>query len=290
MRDIVGRVETFVIGEKEAGERLDRVLVTRFPEQSRTYFQGLIDQGLVTLGGKRPKKRMGGRIGEVVEVTFAMNREIRLEAEDIALDVLFEDEHLLVINKPAGMVVHPGAGNWSGTVANALLFHCKALENNGIRPGIVHRLDKDTSGVLLAAKSETVQRQLMEQFAERQVEKRYLAFCHGNPGVRRIEAPIGRDPRQRKRMAVVEGGKEAVTEVRPLRVEETVTLVECRPISGRTHQIRVHLKSVGCPIVGDQVYGRGEGRMMLHAAEISFTHPVTGDRMQVKSCDSLFNE
>jgi 23S rRNA pseudouridine1911/1915/1917 synthase len=207
-------------------------------------------------------------------------------AEDIALDVIHEDRDILVVNKPAAMTVHPAPGHRASTLVNAVLAHCGDLSGIGgvLRPGIVHRLDRDTSGVIVVAKHDAAHNALAKQLKAREVDKVYVALVEGTPkpadGV--IDAPIARDPRRRQRMAVVEGGREAATAYRVLERFEGVSLVEARPRTGRTHQIRVHLAAIGHPIVGDPVYGRRSPlvpRQFLHAARIEFAHPATGERV-----------
>jgi 23S rRNA pseudouridine1911/1915/1917 synthase len=204
--------------------------------------------------------------------------------------VIYEDEHLLTVNKPAGMVVHPSYGHQSGTLVNAVLAHCPQTVNVGgaDRAGIVHRLDKDTSGLILIAKSDTVHRSLQRQFKHRQVTKTYLALVEGHPSPRQglIDAPIGRDKRQRKRMAIVKSGREARTTYRTLQLFDEHSLVELQPETGRTHQLRVHLAWLGCPVVGDPVYGYRRQRLLkqrhfLHAHKLALTHPVTGETLSL---------
>lgn len=283
--------ELIVIQENEAGERLDKILAHRFKDVwSRTYFQYLIDEHLVLLNGEPVKKRIKPQVGDEVEIQFAATPEIDLSPENIPLDILYEDEHLLAINKPAGMVVHPAPGNWSGTFVNALLFHCGNLEIEGLRPGIVHRLDKETSGVLIAAKSLLVQQKLVEAFAARQVYKEYLAICVGNPGEGTIEEPIGRHPVHRKHMAVVQGGKKAITHFQTLATNGKLSVVKVILATGRTHQIRVHLKHHGTPILGDAIYGNpqvnkqyGAERQLLHAYRLQLKHPITGQVLEFEA-------
>ncbi len=281
--------DIIIVEEEEAGKRLDKLLSDRFPDSSRTYFQSLIDKELVLLNGEAVKKRVKPQVGDEIEIEFALNKEISLEPEEIPLDILYEDEALLVVNKPAGMVVHPGAGNFSHTFVNALLFHCQELKGGeNLRPGIVHRLDKDTSGVLLAAKREDVHHKLVEQFATRTVAKEYVAVCLGNPGQREIVGNIGRHPQKRKEMTVLnEGGKEAKTVLKTLFFDGFLSFVRLFPETGRTHQLRVHLKSIGTPILGDSVYGNlsqnkkfGATRQLLHAEKLEITHPLTKKRME----------
>jgi 23S rRNA pseudouridine1911/1915/1917 synthase len=236
--------ETLIVNDEETNLRLDKLLALRFPEQSRTYFQSLIDKGLVLLNGLPAKKRIKPQSGDEIEVEFTLSPELSLTPEAIPLDILYEDEWLLIINKPAGLVVHPAPGHWSGTFVNGLLYHCQQLGSiESQRPGIVHRLDKDTSGALIAAKSETVQQRLVTLFSSRQVHKEYLAICVGNPGTATIEAPIGRHPTERKQMTVLrEGGRHAVTQCTTLSTDGKLSVVQVNLLTGRTHQIRVHMK------------------------------------------------
>jgi 23S rRNA pseudouridine1911/1915/1917 synthase len=283
--------ETLVVADAEAGERLDRILALRFPQQSRSYFQWLIGEGLVLLNGKPTKKRIQPQVGDEIEVEFALTPEASLEPENIPLDILYEDEYLLAVNKPAGLVVHPGIKNWSGTFVNALLYHCQQLPEDALRPGIVHRLDKDTSGILLAAKTEAAHKGLVQLFAERKVHKEYVAICVGKPGDVTIDAPIGRHPTDRLRMTVpLEGGKSAKTQVKTEGFDGKLAVVRCFPESGRTHQIRVHLQHHRNPILGDPVYGNTSWnqkydatRQFLHAHRIRFVHPITGEEVTLEA-------
>lgn len=282
---------TILVSEEEEGVRLDRILSNRFPDYSRTYFQGLIEEELVLVNGKPTKKRIKPKEFDEVEVEFACTKEIDLSPEPIPLDVLYEDDHLLVVNKPAGMVVHPAPGHPTKTFVNALLYHCQNLEMGGERPGIVHRLDKDTSGALVAAKNEMIHRKLVALFASRQVNKEYLCIVVGNPGNCRVDKSVGRHPKKRQQMAVdVPNGRNAVTDITTIRTEGQFSLVQASPTTGRTHQIRVHLKSLQAPILGDQVYGissmnekLGVQRQLLHAHQLCFTHPVTAKPVQVRA-------
>lgn len=278
--------DTILIQEEEAGERLDKVLARRFQDvKSRTYFQFLIDQQHVLASGLTVKKRHVVRAGEEIQIRFILTPEMGLDPEPIPLSILYEDSDLIVVNKPAGMVVHPAPGNWKGTFANALLHHCMGLQESfqgSLRPGIVHRLDKDTSGLLIAAKSSVAHQRLIALFAERRIEKDYLTVCLGNPGKREICAPIGRHAVHRKMMAVVEsGGREALTFCEPIEYKEPFCFARIRLATGRTHQIRVHLKHINCPVVGDSVYGNERinekyevKRQLLHASMLRFIHPI----------------
>ncbi|MGE3954624.1 MAG: RluA family pseudouridine synthase [Parachlamydiales bacterium] len=276
--------KTIVVDEAQAGLRLDRFLAAHFPDRSRASLQELIEEGRVLVNGAGVKKRTPLAEGDQVAVELVERAPPELKAEAVELDILYEDEALLVVNKPAGLVVHPGAGNWTGTFAHGLLHHCGEL-GTGLRPGIVHRLDKETSGVLVAAKTEAAQQRLVEAFSSRRVKKVYLALCVGNPGNQTIRKPIGRHPRDRKKWAVVEGGKEAVTHCEPLASGQGITLVKLGLETGRTHQIRVHMRAVGCPVLGDPVYGDSgmnqkwsADRQMLHAYQIELDHPMSGER------------
>ncbi|MCH9704290.1 MAG: RluA family pseudouridine synthase [Chlamydiae bacterium] len=272
-------MESFFVSEKEKDQRLDKYLSKRFPDYTRSYFQNLITRKLVLLNGEVVKKRVEVREGDEIEVEFALTPEIAVEPEDIPLDILYEDDDLIVVNKPCGMVVHPAVGNWTGTFVNALLYHCR-LEGEGLRPGIVHRLDKDTSGVMVAAKNSDAHQKLVEQFAERGVEKEYVAIVNGNPGNRLIEGNIGRHRVRRQQMAVVsEGGKHAETLVKTKSHNERRAVVHLFPKTGRTHQLRVHMKSIGCPIVGDPIYGTAGDRLFLYAYRLTFSHPNGGKRV-----------
>jgi 23S rRNA pseudouridine1911/1915/1917 synthase len=280
------------ITDEEAGERLDKILASRLSQAgSRTYFQYLISEGKVLLNGEPVKKRVKPKAGDEVEVEYILVPELALEPENLPLKIIYEDDAILVADKAAGMVVHPAVGNWTGTFVNALLFHCchlaQAAKEN-LRPGIVHRLDKDTSGLIIAAKNSQAQQKLIEMFADRRVYKEYLAICIGNPKEGVINAPIGRHPVNRKLMAVLEeGGRAAITRFRSLSFDERLSLVSIVLETGRTHQIRVHMKHHGTPVLGDPVYGNlslnskfGVKRQMLHAYRLCFDHPLSGQKME----------
>jgi len=285
------KTSEFLVELAAAGARLDQFLAGAVPGLSRARIQDLIKTGHVTLNGASAKASARLRTGDAITLNEPPPTPVDTVAEEIALDVLFEDDDLVVINKPAGLVVHPAAGNWSGTLVNALLHHCPALSGIGgeQRPGIVHRLDKETSGCLVAAKNDMAHQALARQFAGREVTKIYLALAAGKfarkSGV--IEAAIGRHPMQRKKMTVVASGRgrAATTGYRVLRELPVGTLVECTLHTGRTHQIRVHLKHLGHPVLGDEVYGKRAGfaRQMLHAWRLGFVHPRTGERVNFES-------
>jgi len=282
----------YLVPPEAAGLRLDHFLAVKLPHLSRSRLQALIKEGHIRVEGSiakpgeklRPGKRVIVHEPEAAPLTGT-------EPEDIPLEILYEDDDLLVLNKAAGMVVHPAAGNPSGTLVNALLHHCTALSGIGgeQRPGIVHRLDKETSGCLVVAKNDLAHQGLSKQFAGRTILKVYLALTSGHfakkTGV--IEAEIARHPVHRKKMAVVESGRgrASTTDYRILRELEGASLVECTLHTGRTHQIRVHLKHLGHPLLGDELYGRraGYARQMLHAWKLGFTHPRTGEWMEFQS-------
>lgn len=278
------RIEHFIY-EGETAERLDKFLVSRFPEFSRARLQGLIADGFVLVNGV-PAKKSGQTIetGAEVQVRVPPPVPTGLVGEDIPLDIIFENNDLLIVNKPAGMVVHPAAGHASGTLVHAVLGYDPEMEGIGgeERPGLVHRLDKETSGLIILAKNERAHRWLQDQFRLRKVEKTYLALVDGKPPTPtgRVEAPIGRDPSHRKKMAIVPPGKgrEAVSEYKTLETFKNHTLLEFHPHTGRTHQIRLHCQFLGCPIVGDPVYGRKNptveiNRHFLHATRLKIVLP-----------------
>lgn len=271
--------------EKDAAERLDKFLVGCLPDFSRARLQGLIADGFVRVDGV-PAKKSGQMIeaGTQVEVRIPPPEPTGLIAEEIPLDIVFENDDLLVVNKPAGMVVHPAAGHSSGTLVNAVLGYDPEFgEISGEeRPGVVHRLDKETSGLIVMAKNDAVHRWLQDQFRLRKVEKAYLALVDGAPPTPtgRVEAAIGRDPSHRKKMAILPPGKgrEAISEYKTLESFQSHTLLEFHPLTGRTHQIRLHCAFLECPIVGDKVYGRKSqsvqlDRHFLHAARLKITLP-----------------
>lgn len=280
--------------------RADKVLATAFPEHSRVAFQRSLDAGLVTLNGKVIDRSAEVVAGDELIFTFPDVKPTELRAVDIPLEVVYEDKHLLAINKAAGMVVHPGAGTGEDTLVHALLSHCEG-ELSGIggveRPGIVHRLDRDTSGIMLVAKTDAAHRGISAQFAARTSHKEYLALVDGVPGLLSgsLRKPIGRNPTQRHKMAVVEGpgGRDAHTDW--MRVEafggNLASLMRCTIHTGRTHQIRVHMKSLGHILLGDVIYGWKPSprlpaqptRMLLHAEHLVVTHPVTGKILDLRA-------
>jgi 23S rRNA pseudouridine1911/1915/1917 synthase len=280
---------TFCAEEDEIGERLDKAIVARLIDLSRTQIQQFIKDGKVLVNESASKPAYKLETGDCVSVMIPVEEDVEIQAEDIELEVLYEDDHLAVINKPAGMVTHPAQGNEVGTLVNAALARWPQVINVGddpTRAGVVHRLDKDTSGVILIALTNEARLHLMAQFKDRIVEKHYIALVERHPtnDKGRIDAPIARDPRHRKRMSVQRDGKEAITEFFIRERFKSQALLDVFPKTGRTHQIRVHLAFIKCPIIGDRVYGyRKQGikmkRLFLHAFSISFDHPITGERL-----------
>jgi len=281
------------VGRTAAGARLDRWLAESLPDLSRSRIQHLIAGQHVTVNGAATKASHRLHGGETIEIDVLPLPPDDLVPEPIALTVLHEDDHVLVIDKPAGMVVHPGAGNATGTLAAAALAHAPAIAGVGGpgRPGIVHRLDKDTSGVLVMAKTRAAYEGLTAQLVERSVTRRYVAVVHGRVGLTAgvVDAPMGRDPSHRQRMAVRPAGKgkRAVTHYRVVERFPHFTYLELRLETGRTHQIRVHMASLGHPVVGDRTYGRSHGKqpiasegLALHAATLAFLHPISQKRLE----------
>ncbi len=274
----------------EASRRLDQFLVERGLSASRSHVQRLVREGRVTVDGQAAKASTPLKIGEMVRVEVPPPEPSVLDPEEIPLQVVFEDQDIAVIDKPSGISVHPGAGVKTGTLANALVSRWPGLASTGhaMRPGIVHRLDKDTSGLMVVAKNENSYLSLISQIKDRKLYKEYLALVIGElrPATGRIEAPIGRDPRNRKRMAVVDGGRPATTEYRVLEGLGKFSLVQVHTITGRTHQIRVHMAAIGHPLVGDVLYGKRSqelGRHFLHATRLGFTVPSSGEFRRFES-------
>lgn len=278
----------FTINLEDIGKRLDRYLAENLPDYSRNYIQNLIKEGRVTINEKPAKANYRIKQGDLIAVEIPPARELELIPENIDIDIIYQDKDIAIINKPQGMVVHPAAGNYSGTLVNALLYHCDSLSgiNGKIRPGIVHRLDKDTSGLLVIAKNDFAHNYLSHQLQERKITRIYHAIAEGVIGDDEgtIRAPIGRSLRDRKKMAVVTGGRSSITHYRVLERFAQHTYLELTLETGRTHQIRVHLKYLGHPLVGDPVYGRRKQvfnlrGQALHAYSLILTHPTTGERM-----------
>jgi 23S rRNA pseudouridine1911/1915/1917 synthase len=283
-------VKTLDLAADRPGERLDVFLARRVEDLSRSQARRLIDEGLVTVDGRpeRPSHRLAS--GACVAATLPPAEEARPAAEPIPLTVIYQDEDVIVVDKPAGLTVHPAPGHPSGTLVNALLAIAPELAaaRETMRPGIVHRLDKDTSGLLVVARSERARASLIRQLKQREVHKTYLALVQGvpQPPQGAIEAPVGRHPRNRKKMAVVAGGREAETRYRVREVLDGFALLEVEPVTGRTHQVRVHLAAIGHPVVGDGVYGRRSplvGRQFLHAWRLAFELPSSGRLVEFES-------
>jgi len=300
----VSGVRESTVGEGQNGLRLDRALGELFSDYSRNFLANLVTEGHVRIDGapaSKPSQRV--ETGQRLEIDVPQAAPAGIASQEIPLRVLYEDADVVVIDKPAGLVVHPAAGHTDGTLVNALLFHVTDLSGIGgeIRPGIVHRLDKDTSGVMVIAKHDAAHRKLTEIWSTERVRKEYLALVYGTPSSERgtVNAPIGRDPRDRKRMAVVATGRAAITDYEVAERLRYVSLVRCRLRTGRTHQIRVHMKHLGHPIVGDPVYSGPQWRgipdkrvqkllsslerQMLHAARITFAHPTSGNVMSFEA-------
>lgn len=274
--------------------RVDKFVAANLEGVTRSHIQKLIDEGNVLVDGKGVKSNYKLKWGQSVEVCIPEAKPLDVKAEDIELDIVYEDRHMLVVNKPQNMVVHPAAGNYEGTLVNALMHHCgDSLSgiNGVIRPGIVHRIDKDTSGLLLVAKDDVTHIGLAEQIKEHSLTRKYIAIVHGNfkndEGT--VDAPIGRHPTDRKRMCITEkNSKDAVTHYRVLQRFTEYTLVECKLETGRTHQIRVHMASLGHPVLGDKTYGVKKEKynlsgQLLHAKIVGFIHPVTKEYMEFET-------
>lgn len=277
----------------ETGKRID-VYISRFRDDlSRSQVQKLITDGKVTVNGKNIKSNYRLREKDIIDIEIPDPEPLDIEAEDISLNILYEDSDVIVIDKPQGMVVHPAPGHYSGTVVNALMYHCKdSLSgiNGCMRPGIVHRIDMNTSGIIVAAKSDAAHKSLAVQFAEHSINRRYRAIVVGNikEDTLTVDKPIGRNPRDRKKMAVVEGGKRAVTHFTVLERFGKYTYIEASLETGRTHQIRVHMAYSGHPLLGDNIYGSEKQPyklmgQVLHAGVLGFVHPATGEYMEFKS-------
>lgn len=290
LTELVFREEPLGPGSKT---RLDQFLTASIAELSRARIQKLIEEGMVTVNQVTAKASQKLKEGDIIALTMPPPEILEAQAEDIPVPIVYEDEHLVVVNKPAGMVVHPGAGVQTGTLVNALLHHCRgSLSSIGgvIRPGIVHRLDKDTSGLIVVAKNDAAHQKLAAQLKNKTARRTYLALVEGCPGQAEgsVNAPIGRHPVKRKEMAITDNGRAAVTHFKAIKYFQRFTLMECRLETGRTHQIRVHMASLNLPVAGDIVYNRKssgslEGRhklgltgQALHAAKLSFEHPATG--------------
>lgn len=286
-------MQKFEVKKEEVEKRIDVYLAEKCKDISRSTVQRLIDEKNVKLNGETIRASYKVQEGDKIEIEIPKPKEIKLEAQNIPIEVVYEDDSIIVVNKPKGMVVHPANGNPDGTLVNAIMAICKdSLSGIGgeIRPGIVHRLDKDTSGLLIVAKSDKAHANLSEQIKNREVKKTYIALVRGN--VRENEAtidmPISRSKKDRKKMAVDKDGKNAVTHFKVLKRYDGYTLLKVNIETGRTHQIRVHLSEIGYPVVGDLVYSNGKNKFgvegqCLHASELEFKHPITGKMLHLKA-------
>lgn len=282
--------------EKE-GIRLDRYLTEKDVSLSRSMIQKLLEEGNVLVNDRKEKASYKVKLGDCIEIELVPPKEVKIEAQDIPLEVVYEDEDILVVNKQKGLVVHPGSGNWDGTLVNAIMAHCKeSLSGIGgeLRPGIVHRLDKDTSGLLIIAKHDRAHIAMAEQIKNREVKKTYIALVRGTIAENEatIDMPIGRSTKDRKKMAVTKTGKEAITHFkvigRFITSKGSYSLLEIKIDTGRTHQIRVHMAEIGHPVIGDIVYSNGKNEFgvegqCLHARRLEFCHPVTGERLVLEA-------
>ena len=291
---------TYQVKAEEASARLDKFISEKEEELSRSRVQALIDEGAILINGKEVKANYKVKAQDVVSIEVEDDRELDVTPEDIPLDICYEDEDVLVINKPKGMVVHPANGNQSGTVVNAVLYHCKDLSgiNGVLRPGIVHRIDKDTTGLLIIAKNDKAHLSLSEQLQTKSVSRLYYALVHGviPHDFGTIDAPIGRDVNDRQKMTVTaNNAKDARTHFKVIERFKDYTLVECRLETGRTHQIRVHMQYIGFPVVGDEKYSYRKtmktNGQLLHAHQLTFVHPRTKEQIIVEApLPELFEE
>ena len=281
-------VVTYTIEGQHAGERIDKAVSSLQTEWSRTQIGNWVSEGVLTVNGEIVKPKYKVRTGDVIEITVPEVEELEIVAEDLNLEIIYEDADVLVVNKPRGMVVHPAPGHATGTLVNGLMHHCTDLSGiNGVmRPGIVHRIDKDTTGLLMVAKNDVAHESLVNQLVAKTVTRKYTALVHGHIAHDKgtIDAPIGRDTKDRQKQAVVDSGKHAVTHFQVIERFGDYTLVECRLETGRTHQIRVHMNYIGFPLAGDPKYGPRKtidfGGQVLHAGVLGFTHPVTGEYLE----------
>ncbi len=279
----------FVVDEKDQGIRIDKYLSEVFNDKSRSFIQGLIEKGNIKVNNKIPKSNYKVKSSDEIEVMIDEPELLNVDPEDIPIDILYEDEDVVVVNKQQGMVVHPAPGNYNGTLVNALLFHCTDLSsiNGVVRPGIVHRIDKDTSGVLVVAKNDESHNKLSEQLKDHSMKREYYALVEGriknDKGT--IDKPLARNKKDRLKIGIVEGGKRAVTHYEVIERYNGYTLIKCILETGRTHQIRVHMASIGFPLVGDPLYGFKKQKFklkgqMLHAKTLGFIHPSKNEYIE----------
>ena len=287
------RVEEFKVQKGEEKQRLDKYIVNKKSDLSRMMIKKLIEEKQILVNGKETKTSYLTQIADAISIHIPETKNIDLKAQNIPLNIVYEDNHIIVVNKPKGMVVHPAVGNPDGTLVNAIMAHCKSsLSGIGgeLRPGIVHRLDKDTSGLLIIAKNDNAHIEISKQIQNREVTKIYLCLVRGNVPEEEasIDMPIGRSTKDRKKMAVTPNGKKAITHFKVLQRFGTYTFLEVKIETGRTHQIRVHMAEIGHPIVGDMVYSNGKNEFgvqgqMLHAKKLSFKHPVTKQEIHLEA-------
>lgn len=287
MEEIIYNIDTC-----DKGTRIDKFLSEKFEGKSRSYIQGLIEEESILVNNKKVKSNYKLKENDEIKVFMKEPKELEVEAENIPIDIIYEDSDVIVVNKAKGMVVHPAPGNYNGTLVNALLYHCTDLSsiNGVIRPGIVHRIDKDTTGILVIAKNDEAHNKLSDQLKEHSMKREYYALVEGrikaNSGT--IDKPLARSKKDRLKIAIVEGGKRAVTHYEVIERFKNTTLVRCVLETGRTHQIRVHMSSIGYPLVGDPVYGFKKGKFkcegqMLHAKTLGFIHPRTNEYVEFTS-------
>jgi len=288
----VSQTELIIVEEEMDGERLDAFLAEQVEQLSRSAVKNLINEGQVLVNGAKQKASYHVREGDEISIEIPEPQVLELKPRDIPLEIIYQDEDLAVINKPKGLVVHPAHGNWDYTMVNALLYHIKDLSgiNGQIRPGIVHRLDKDTSGVMVVAKNDVAHRSLAAQIKEHSIKREYIALVHGTikENLGTIDAPIGRSKVDRKKMAVIADGRPAVSNYQVLERYHNYTLVKVELLTGRTHQIRVHFAYIKHPVVGDPLYGSGKKHFnmdsqALHAHLLGFNHPRTGKYLEFTS-------
>lgn len=288
----MSKQELLIVNEELEGERLDAFIAEHLEYLSRSMVKILLDNGQITVNGDNKKASYRVKEGEEITVNIPEPKQVEILPQDIPLDIIYQDKDLVIINKPQGMVVHPAHGNWDNTLVNALLFHVKELSdiNGELRPGIVHRLDKDTSGLLVVAKNDRTHRHLAQQIKEHTINRQYIALVHGiiSEKLGTIEAPIGRSKTDRKKMAVTKDGKMAISEYQVLNKFKDYSLVKVRLLTGRTHQIRVHFAFINHPVVGDPLYGPAKKHFnlqcqALHACVLGFIHPSTEEYMEFNS-------
>ena len=286
-------METYIVKQEEQGKRLDVYISSKNNDLTRTAVQRMIEEGNIVVNDKKQKVAYKIACGDIINIEKVEAKPIELKAQDIPIEIIYEDKDIIVVNKPKGMVVHPANGNPDGTLVNAIMSICKdSLSGIGgeIRPGIVHRLDKDTSGILIVAKNDKAHVNMSEQIKKHEVKKTYIALVRGvvKENEATIDMPIGRSNSDRKKMAVTKNGRNAITHIKVLKRYKKYTLLEINIETGRTHQIRVHLSHIGYPIIGDYIYSNGKNEFgivgqCLHAKSLEFEHPITGNKMKLEA-------